>query len=126
MKNLKNKIYPQIGHYLKDSVQPYIFTSELDKEVIEYKYPETFKVQGNRVIIRPGYIYVFHPNTTYDNIKSSLIRDYYSYDDQIALLLNKDRSDIDKELYEIMMEWRHYLAEVAKKIYNIKLNKYPE
>jgi hypothetical protein len=45
-------------------------------------------------------------NTTYGELKSKFIKMRYSYDDQIAIILNKDDSDEDRQKYTRMQEWR--------------------
>lgn len=56
-------------------------------------------------------------NTTYGELKSKFIKMRYSYDDQIAIILNKDDSDEDKQKYTRMQEWREWCATLANAIF---------
>lgn len=44
--------------------------------------------------------------TSYSDLKAEFVKKRYTYDDQIALLLNKDLSDEDLDKYNKMQEWR--------------------
>ena len=43
-----------------------------------------------------------------------MIKLRYSNDDQLALILNKDNSEEDTELYNKMQEWREWSGTFAK------------
>ena len=45
-----------------------------------------------------------------------MIKLRYSNDDQLALMLNKDNSEEDTELYDKMQEWREWSGRFAKEV----------
>lgn len=53
---------------------------------------------------------------TYAGIKTSIIKSRYSDDDQIALMLNRERSAEDAALYDEMQRWRDFAAAAAKAV----------
>ena len=61
-----------------------------------------------------------HPDYTYAQWKASIIKWRYSYDDQIAILLNKEDSEEDAFYYDKMMDWRKWASIAAKKF--VELN----
>ena len=56
-------------------------------------------------------------NKSYAYIKTTIIKIRYSNDDQIALMLNHEKSPQDyAEAYAAMQQWRDYAAEVANQL----------
>ena len=49
----------------------------------------------------------------YNSVKTAIIKSRYSYDDQIAIMLNKADSPEDERKFKRMQDWRRYAAEVA-------------
>ena len=52
----------------------------------------------------------------YVGIKTKIIKMKYSNDDQIAIILNKDNSAEDLELYNKMQNWRDWAGEFAREV----------
>lgn len=50
------------------------------------------------------------------DVKKKIIKYLFSYDDQIAIMLNKDQSNEAKEVYDFMQRWRDFAGELAKLI----------
>lgn len=50
------------------------------------------------------------------DLKKRLISKIWSNDDQIAIMLNRERSEDDEEMYDFMQQWRTYFGELAKTI----------
>lgn len=48
--------------------------------------------------------------------KRVIIGQLFSNDDQIAIMLNKDMSEDDAEVYGFMQSWREWVGELVKKI----------
>lgn len=59
----------------------------------------------------------------YISVKTRIIKYRYSDDDQMALILNKDRSEEDLLLYNKMQQWRDFAGEIAKKVENFVQSK---
>lgn len=61
-------------------------------------------------------------STTYESLKTKFIKQRYSNDDQIAILLNKDSTDDGLEKYNKMQEWRDWSGTLAKAIMAVVKN----
>lgn len=51
-----------------------------------------------------------------DNMKKYLVNTLFSNDDQIAIMLNKDNSDDDMKIYNLMQDWREYFSKLIKEM----------
>lgn len=60
-----------------------------------------------------------HPTFTFDQWKTHIVKWRYSNDDQIAIMLNKDRSDEDLVYYNKMQEWREWASALAHALVDI-------
>ena len=55
----------------------------------------------------------------YADVKAAVVKMHYSYDDQIALILNyEEEPEVYEEAYMEMQHWRDIAARVAKRIMN--------
>lgn len=58
---------------------------------------------------------------SYAEVKSDVVKVRYSYDDQIALMINyQDDQEKYRKAYEEMQQWRNIASYIAKEITNIK------
>ena len=58
---------------------------------------------------------------SYAEVKSDVVKVRYSYDDQIALMINyQDDPEKYRKAYEEMQQWRNIASYIAKEITNIK------
>jgi hypothetical protein len=74
-------------------------------------------IEGNFVYFNnKKFIQYVDPKWTYSDYKRSIITSRYSNDDQIAIILNKEDSDLDRIKYDRMMKWREFASLLAKKI----------
>ena len=65
----------------------------------------------------PSYFGLPESGFTYADAKAAVVKVYYSYDDQIALMLNyEEYPDRYAEAYQEMQQWREVAGEVAKKL----------
>ncbi len=53
------------------------------------------------------------PARTYEEVKTAIIKTRYSNDDQIAVMLNRERSEAHAEAYRRMQQWRSFAAMLA-------------
>ena len=49
-------------------------------------------------------------------MKKYLVNTLFSNDDQIAIILNKDNSDDDMKIYNLMQDWREYFSKLIKEM----------
>lgn len=111
----KNKIYAKPGYYIKNKKGECNYSlpyseddeyTEIESDIMESPLPGYYK-------IFPRYLYKVKDNA---NIKGDLIRFLWSNDEQIAIMLNKDRSEEDLAMYNFMQEYRTYFSNLAKQI----------
>ena len=111
----KDKIYAKPGYYLQNKKGECNYSlpyseddeyTEIESDIMESPLPGYYK-------IFPRYLYKVKDNA---NIKGDLIRFLWSNDEQIAIMLNKDRSEEDLAMYNFMQEYRTYFSKLAKQI----------
>lgn len=120
MFKIKNKIYSEAGKYiLCNNIIGYEFLAEEEKDCVESdidlsdlkkRFNSIYSCTDNKIS------FCLYVDDNYDSIKSRLIKLRYSNDDQIALILNKDKSNEDLEYFNKMQEWRTWAGDVAKKL----------
>lgn len=101
----KNIIYSEPGKYLEYK-KGNAFQVPFQDGVIEHDLcvndlyiKDNFAYYNNKLFVQ--YI---DPTWTYGDYKKSIITSRYSNDDQIAIILNKDDSEEDKQRYDRMMK----------------------
>lgn len=113
----KNIIYADPGKYLvcKNQVS---FQLPASDEIKEYPLNiEDMVIKNNVAYYNNGLcIQNINPRYTYADYKKEIIKKRYSNDDQIAIMLNKEDSDLDRIKYDRMMKWREFASLLAKKI----------
>ena len=120
MFKIKNKVYSDAGKYiLCNNAIGYEFPAEEEKNCVEFnvdlsdlkkRFSSIYSCTDNKIS------FCLYDDDNYDSIKSRLIKLRYSNDDQIALILNKGKSDEDLEYFNKMQEWRTWAGDVAKKL----------
>jgi beta-lactamase class D len=99
----------------------YSFIGELNDFKEEEITIADMKIIGNFAVYNNGKLREsYSPSTTYEEYKARFVKKLFSNDDQIAIMLNYQRSEDDFELYNKMQEWRDWCGTLAKAI--IKLN----
>lgn len=61
----------------------------------------------------------YYPNYDYADWKTAIIKQRYSNDDQIAIMLN---FETDSDSYQRMQSWREWASVLSHKIINLKSN----
>lgn len=61
-----------------------------------------------------GWFVVRPPTLGHGDVKRAVIKMRYSYDDQMAIILNRDSSEDAAALYDRMQEWRAFAGEIAR------------
>lgn len=115
-----NKIYADAFKYLRHKerniIALSIHGSADDFEELPMNDPLDVEIVGNMVFWNNRKFANALEKLTKEGIKTSIIKSRYSYDDQIAIILNKDESDEKRMLFDKMQEWREFAAYVAKNI----------
>lgn len=57
---------------------------------------------------------------TYDELKQSIIKSRYSIDDQIAIILNKEKGEEFMEAFTCMQDWRNFASALATSIIKVQ------
>ena len=122
MYKVRNKVYADAGHILigKNKIG-YRFLGEVADFSEEAIYLDDMKVDGQFLVYSDGLIReLYDPNATYEQLKAKYVKRLFSNDDQIAIMLNKDKSAADAELFDKMQEWRDWCGVLAKKVASLK------
>lgn len=113
----KSVVYSDAGKYLVANGRIGIQFKDSDLEFTEEEITYDLTRSGNRIYYNNGLFYItIVPKWTYGDYKKSIIKNRYSNDDQIAIILNKDDSSEDLLRYKRMMEWRDYAAKLSRMI----------
>lgn len=116
-----NILYADAGHYLKRRNVPIVAmamplteTTEDDYEEIPFSSPLDVCVDGKTVYWGGRLFLVRVKSLKYAVIKTAVIKSRYSDDDQMALLLNRDKGPDRELLYQKMQQWRSFAADIAR------------
>lgn len=117
-----NKVYAEVGNYLRHKTKRIIGLTTIgnieDFEEMPLNEPLDIVVEKDMFYFN-NRMFACKPETMdYAGIKTKIITSRYSNDDQMALILNHDKSEEDTELFNKMQEWRDWAGEVAKKVGN--------
>ena len=122
MYKVRNKVYAEAGSILiGKNKRGYSFLGEVSDFSEKAIRLDDMKVDGQFLVYSDGLIReLYDPNATYEQLKAKYVKRLFSNDDQIAIMLNKDKSAADAELYERMQEWRDWCGVLAKKVKSMK------
>lgn len=123
MYKIKNKVYPEAGYILVgESRRGYVFQGEMEEFTEQPITIDDMKVEGNFLLYSNGLILERnYPHLTYEEQKARIVKRLFSNDDQIAIMLNKGRSEQDDMVFNKMQEYRDWAGTLAKRI--VSLNK---
>ena len=118
MYKIRNKVYPEAGYILVgDNKKGYVFQGEMEEFTEQPITIDDMKVEGNFLLYSNGLILeINYPNLTYEEQKARIVKRLFSNDDQIAIMLNKGRSEQDDVIFNKMQEYRDWAGTLAKKI----------
>ena len=124
MYKVRNKVYAEAGSLLiGKNKRGYVFIGEVSDFSEEAIRIDDMRVEGNFLVYSNGRIReLYNPNMTYEQLKAKYVKRLFSNDDQIAIMLNKDRSAEDSELFDKMQEWRDWCGVLAKKVVGLANN----
>lgn len=121
MYKIKNKVYAEAGCILSgESRIGYVFQGEMEEFTEQPITIDDMKVEGNFLLYSNGSILERnYPDLTYEEQKARIVKRLFSNDDQIAIMLNKGRSEQDDLVFEKMQEYRDWAGTLAKKIVSL-------
>lgn len=122
MYKVRNKVYAEAGSLLiGNNKRGYVFVGELSEFSEKAINLDDMRIEGQFLVYSDGLIReLYNPNMTYEQLKAKYVKRLFSNDDQIAIMLNKDRSAEDAELFEKMQEYRDWCGTLAKKVISLK------
>ena len=121
MYKIRNKVYPEAGYILvgKSSIG-YVFQGEFEEFTEQPITIDDMKVEGNFLLYSNGLVLERnYPDLTYEEQKARIVKRLFSNDDQIAIMLNKGRSEQDDLVFNKMQEYRDWAGTLAKKIVSL-------
>ena len=117
MIHYNNRLIPDVGKCFNTN-NNYQFTCSLNDEYEEVEIgEEVVEVIPNHFIIGNKFEITLSPKT-----KKNLIGKLFSNDDQIAIMLNYQASKTtkNKEIYNLMQDWRNWFDIIINKARNLK------
>lgn len=122
MYKIRNKVYADAGRILiGNRKRGYVFEGDLQDFKEENISMRDMHIEGDFVVYSKGKCReLYSPYTTYEEYKTRFVRKIYSNDDQIAIMLNRGRSEQDNMAFEKMQEWRDWAGSLAKKIITLR------
>lgn len=122
MYKVRNKVYADAGSILiGKNKRGYSFLGEVSDFSEKAISLDDMKVDGQFLVYSDGLIReLYDPAATYEQLKAKYVKRLFSNDDQIAIILNKDKSASDAELFDKMQEWRDWCGVLAKKVISMK------
>jgi hypothetical protein len=122
MYKVRNKVYAEAGSLLiGKNKRGYSFLGELKEFSEKAIRLDDMRIEGQFLVYSDGLIReLYSPDMTYEQLKAKYVKRLFSNDDQIAIMLNKDRSAEDSELFYKMQEYRDWCGILAKKVISIK------
>lgn len=122
MYKVRNKVFAEAGSILiGKNKRGYSFLGEVSDFSEKAISLDDMKVDGQFLVYSDGLIReLYDPSATYEQLKAKYVKRLFSNDDQIAIMLNKDKSAADAELFDKMQEWRDWCGVLAKKVASLK------
>lgn len=84
-----------------------------DFDEVDMTLPITIEIEGGMIFWEGRKLAARPPKFEYAPIKEHIVKCRYTNDEQIAIMLNKEKSEKDAILYEKMQEWRDFAATIA-------------
>lgn len=113
-----NTVYADAYKYLRHKTKRIIALSYKgdanDFDEIEMTLPIDITIDGNMILWENRLLAANPSKIEYAAIKEYIIKSRYTYDEQIAIMLNKDKTKEDTILYNKMQEWRDFAASIAR------------
>lgn len=106
--------YKYLRHKSKNIIALSFKGSADDFEEVEMTSPIEVETDGDMLFWEKRTFAVIPERMEYAAVKERIIKSRYSNDEQIAIMLNRERSEEDNVLYLKMQEWREFATEVAR------------
>lgn len=114
------KVYAEAYKYLRHKSGNIITFSTIGKaedfDEIEMTLPLRPDIVGRMIFFEGRKIAIAPKDLAYSTIKEHIIKGRYTNDEQIAIILNREKSDEDAALYDKMQGWRDFAADVARMV----------
>lgn len=106
-------VYKYLKHKTKRIIALQIKGNPEDWDELDMTDPIQVKFDNKMIKWENGLLACIPETMTYEGIKTKIIKSRYSNDDQIAIILNKDKSDSDMLDYQRMQDWRDFAQKIA-------------
>ena len=122
MYKVRDKVYADAGKILiGKNKRGYAFVGDLSDFTEADIIISDMRVEGQFLVYSNGMVVeMYDKKATYESLKAKYVKRLFSNDDQIAIMLNKGRSEDDNMLFDKMQEWREWCGVLAKKVLTIK------
>lgn len=113
-----NKVYSDTYKYLKHNEKNIIALSYVgnadDFHEEDMTLPIEVQISDNMIFWENKKLATLPKKLDYASIKEHLIKSRYTYDEQLAIMLNKDKTSDGKLQYSRMQAWRDFAGEIAR------------
>lgn len=106
--------YKYLRHKNKNIIALSFKGSADEFEEVEMTSPIEVETDGDMLFWEKRKFAIIPERIEYAAVKERIIKSRYSNDEQIAIMLNRERSEEDNVLYLKMQEWREFATEVAR------------
>lgn len=114
MYRIKDKLYADAGYILRaGNYRAFVMEDRVGAEE-ESIDTDNIKIIGKAIMLDS--IPVIVDKFEYGELKSRLVKFQYSYDDQIAIMLNRYDNEESEKRWVKMQAWRDWAGIVAKKV----------
>lgn len=121
-----NILYADAYKYLKHKTAPTVamivpLTNSTigDYEEVSFKDPLDIEVKDNTIYWGNRLFLIKVKSLKYADVKTAIIKSRYSDDDQMSIILNRDKGEEKEVLYQKMQEWRDFAGYIAKTVNNL-------
>lgn len=123
-----NIIYSDAFKYLKYKNKPIVCLkasldngdTEDDFIEVDMSDPLDVSVSDGTIFFQKKLFLIKPKDLSYGTVKTAIIKMRYSDDDQMALILNREKSEEGAKLYDKMQEWRDFAADIARNVSGVK------
>lgn len=113
-----NTVYADAYKYLRHKTRRIVALSFKgsadDFDEVDMTLPIEVKIDGDMIFWQNKLLAARPEKMEYASIKEKIIKSRYTYDEQLAIMLNNGKSENDNMLYNKMQEWRDFATTIAR------------
>ena len=116
MRVYNNKVIADVGYYLQyQTLCGFSLPLIEGAEYTQHKISDDVSIQEGYALIGNKFFW------SMEDTKAKVIKQMFNYDEQIAIILNRNESEEDKSMFELMQGWRQFVSDrirIARNLIN--------